>query len=113
MIDSMTIPNGLTCGDCRMYPKCENIIGVKPDTVECDFFPVAFVASSAKFAEYKRDLTAATERADKAEAEVKRLREALERFARIDLTGPVGDAIAWDILNARAALRPAGEEGQS
>ena len=37
-------------------------------------------------------------------AEAARLREALQRFAKIDLTSPIGDEIAWDILNARAAL---------
>jgi uncharacterized protein (DUF3084 family) len=49
------------------------------------------------------------ERAEKAEAKNKRLRDALERFAKLDLTNPISDAIAWDILNARAALK-AGEE---
>ena len=33
-----------------------------------------------------------------------KLRNALERFAKIDLTGPIGNEIAWDILNARAVL---------
>lgn len=48
-------------------------------------------------------------RAEKSEAKNKRLRDALERFAKLDLTSPISDAIAWDILNARAALK-AGEE---
>ena len=32
------------------------------------------------------------------------LREALTRFAKIDLTGSIGNEIAWDILHARAVL---------
>lgn len=41
---------------------------------------------------------------DALRAENERLREALERFANIDLTLPVNLAIAYDILHARAAL---------
>ena len=55
MSESMTIPDGLSCGDCRMYPKCSAIIGVKRDNKECDFFPVKFVPSAIMFAAYKRD----------------------------------------------------------
>jgi hypothetical protein len=67
--ESQTIPDGLTCGDCRRYPKCSAFIGVKRNNTECDYFPVNFVASSVLFAAYKRDVL-------RLGAEVKRLREA-------------------------------------
>ncbi len=50
---------------------------------------------------------AVTAERDEARAEVERLKNALQRFANIDMTGPVFDSIAWDILNARAVLRGA------
>jgi len=74
MSESMTIPDGLTCGDCRMYPKCAAIIGVKRDTTECDFFPTKFSASAMKFAAYKKDCATLT-------AEIARLTKALEWYA--------------------------------
>lgn len=37
-------------------------------------------------------------------AELAAARKALERFAKMDLTSPIGNEIAWDILNARAVL---------
>ena len=37
-------------------------------------------------------------------AELAAAREALERFAKMDLTSPIGNEIALDILNARAVL---------
>lgn len=61
-----------------------------------------------------RDIGSATEdlasRYSLAISEIDFLREALERFAKIDLTGPIGNAIAWDILNARAALNHGKDE---
>lgn len=72
MSESMTIPYGLSCGDCRMYQKCSAIIGVKRETTECDFFPVKFVASSIMFAAYKRDC-------DALRAELRAAREDAER----------------------------------
>ena len=55
MSENMTIPEGLSCGDCELYPKCSSIIGVKQETTECDFFPVKFRPSSIMFAAYKKD----------------------------------------------------------
>ena len=54
--NSMTIPEGLSCGDCRMYPKCAMLIGVKRDATEWTFFPVKFEPSHAMFAAYKQDV---------------------------------------------------------
>ena len=44
------------------------------------------------------------EQAENFQKQAKELRDALARFAKIDLTSPSGNDIAWDILNARAAL---------
>ena len=49
-MSEMTIPEGLTCGDCAMFHSCAAIIGMKNDSRECDFYPVKFVPSIAKFA---------------------------------------------------------------
>lgn len=53
----------------------------------------------------KRLLLDMADEIERAKADNARLREALERFAKIDMTGPFGDSIGWDILNARAALK--------
>lgn len=45
------------------------------------------------------------QRADTAEKENALLRNALERFSKIDPYSTIGDALSWDILNARAVLK--------
>lgn len=66
-----------------------------------DALGVSAAVTARQIAENAKNL----QRAEAAEADNKRLRDALERFAKLDLTSPIYDAIAWDILNARAALK--------
>ena len=70
-----------------------------------DALNVSAAVTAKQIAENAKNL----QRAEAAEADNKRLRDALERFAKLDLTSPIGDAIAWDILHARAVLK-GGEE---
>ena len=70
-----------------------------------DALGVSAAVTAQQIAENAKNL----QRAEAAEADNKRLRDALERFAKLDLTSPIGDAIAWDILHARAVLK--GGEG--
>jgi hypothetical protein len=39
-----TIPNGLTCGDCFHYPRCEWLIQASADKTICDWEPSRFSA---------------------------------------------------------------------
>ena len=41
---TMDLPEGKTCQDCFAFRRfCEPIIGVRPTSTECDYFPVRFV----------------------------------------------------------------------
>lgn len=33
------IPNGLTCADCRHFPRCSAMVGAQAANTECDFAP--------------------------------------------------------------------------
>lgn len=59
MSESMTLPKGFTCGDCRMFSKCHTFIGVVETTNECDFFPVKFSLSLDKYRKMSDELNAA------------------------------------------------------
>ncbi len=80
MSESMTIPNGLTCGECRMFPKCSAIIGVDKDNKECDFFPVKFSPSLVLFADQKRELAELRARAEKLEAAMREVDAIMNDF---------------------------------
>lgn len=54
---------------------------------------------------YKTMLRSKDKKLTALETKIVKLQEALERFAKIDLDSPIGDDIAWNILNARAALK--------
>jgi hypothetical protein len=69
-----TIPDGLTCGDCQRYPKCNALIGVNRNATECDYFPVNFVASSVLFAAYKRDVLQLRTENDQLRADLDKLK---------------------------------------
>jgi hypothetical protein len=50
--ESMLLPEGFTCGDCFAFKKfCQPVIGMKPDSTRCDYYPVRFAASNACLAE--------------------------------------------------------------
>jgi len=66
-----------------------------------DALNVSAAVTAKQIAENAKNL----QRAEAAEADNKRLRDALERFAKIGLASPIGQTIAWDILHARAVLK--------
>ncbi len=45
--DSMDLPAGKTCGDCRRFRRCVAFIGasLKPTNIWCDWSPSQFVAA--------------------------------------------------------------------
>lgn len=38
----MTIPDGLTCGDCRNFPRCAALVGAIEGNRVCDWAPHRF-----------------------------------------------------------------------
>jgi hypothetical protein len=38
----MRLPDGVTCGDCALFGRCEAIIGVRKSDTICDFHPRKF-----------------------------------------------------------------------
>ncbi len=58
----------------------------------------------ARIAALEGELAQARANNDRFSAHIVELKDALERFSKIDLTGPIGNEIAWDILNARSVL---------
>lgn len=47
--ESMKLPQGMCCGVCSLFKKCEKIFGCKPTSQECDFYPVRFSVSPLRF----------------------------------------------------------------
>lgn len=60
--DKLTIPAGLTCGDCALFAHCVAAIGIRSESRECDYYPVRFLIAPARFAELKQALAQAEAR---------------------------------------------------
>lgn len=46
--DSMKLPDGKTCKDCRHIKRCVTFGFTKPDNTFCDFFPIRFLVFKPK-----------------------------------------------------------------
>lgn len=54
MSTEMDLPEGFTCQDCYAFERfCRPVIGMKPESTRCDYFPVRFAASLKCLAELK------------------------------------------------------------
>jgi hypothetical protein len=43
MNESMNLPDGETCIQCKHFVHCSRMYGVKAENTACDFYPVRFV----------------------------------------------------------------------
>ena len=43
----MNLPEGVTCGDCRNFRRCQGIFGCKAKNIACDWFPRRFAPAVA------------------------------------------------------------------
>ena len=51
---TMQLPPGLTCNDCRFMNFCRAFLGREGSETSCDWFPIKFVPDIAKFQKLKQ-----------------------------------------------------------
>jgi hypothetical protein len=44
--DDATLPDGMTCGDCDWFPRCEFLFGAEAESRTCDWTPIRFLAAT-------------------------------------------------------------------
>lgn len=90
--DSTKLPPGMCCRQCALFAKCEKLFGCNPTSQECDFYPVRFSVSPARFMQECADSDRLRGELSQARAELAALRER-ERWIPVQnmpfgLTGP-------------------------
>lgn len=72
--ESMKLPQGMCCGSCALFKKCEKIFGCNPTSQECDFYPVRFSVSPSRFLQECSESDRLRARVAKLEGELKEAR---------------------------------------
>ena len=47
-VQSLWLPEGITCTDCRHFGKCNGIFGTVASDVDCQFYPNRFIAKKER-----------------------------------------------------------------